>query len=110
MKVPAATALGFALAAINPKNLLMCIGAGVAIGGAELDTASDVIVVAVFSVLAATTVVIPVLAYQLAADRLRVPLDRLKSWLEANNATVMATLILVIAALLIGKGLAALTA
>ncbi|GAA3721899.1 GAP family protein [Gordonia hankookensis] len=108
MKPFTALGLGFALSAINPKNLMMCIAAGVTIGGAALSTGSNIVAVVVFSLLAATTVVIPVLAYQVAADRLRDPLDRLKVWLQENNKTVMATLILVIGIVLIGKGISGL--
>ncbi|PVY30134.1 GAP family protein [Williamsia muralis] len=100
-----AVGLGFALAAINPKNLLMCAAAGVTIGAGALSVGSTVVAVAVFSVLAAMTVVIPVLAYHLAADRLREPLAHLKEWLQANNTTVMSVLILVIGVVLFGKGL-----
>ncbi|CAM3221090.1 Sap-like sulfolipid-1-addressing protein [Williamsia muralis] len=100
-----AVGLGFALAAINPKNLLMCAAAGVTIGAGALSVGSTVVAVAVFSVLAAMTVVIPVLAYHLAADRLREPLAHLKEWLQANNTTVMSVLILVIGVGLFGKGL-----
>ena len=39
-----------------------------------------------------------------AADKMRGPLDRRKAWLQENNATVMAVLILVIGVVLIGKG------
>ena len=102
---PAGHGLGFALAAINPKNLLMCAAAGVTIGAGALSVGSTVVAVAVFSVLAAMTVVIPVLAYHLAADRLREPIAHLKEWLQANNTTVMSVLILVIAVVLFGKGL-----
>ncbi|MDV7135307.1 GAP family protein [Williamsia muralis] len=100
-----AVGLGFALAAINPKNLLMCAAAGVTIGAGALSVGSTVVAVAVFSVLAAMTVLIPVLAYHLAADRLREPLAHLKEWLQANNTTVMSVLILVIGVVLLGKGL-----
>ncbi|MEE3851484.1 GAP family protein [Gordonia sp. LSe1-13] len=105
MKVPAALGLGFVLSAINPKNLMMCIAAGVTIASAGLSASSDTVAVIVFTVLAATTVAVPVIAYQVAAQRLRDPLDRLKVWLEANNSTVMAVLILVIGFVLIGKGI-----
>nr|WP_202422721.1 GAP family protein [Gordonia sp. SID5947] len=108
MKPLTALGLGFALAAINPKNLMMCIAAGVTIGAAALSAGSNIVLVIVFALLAATTVVIPVVAYQIAAQRLRDPLDRLKVWLEANNKTVMATLILVIGIVLIGKGISGL--
>ncbi|QCB49532.1 GAP family protein [Rhodococcus sp. PAMC28707] len=100
-----ALGVGFALAAINPKNLLMCIAAGVTIGGAALDAGQTVVAVAVFSVLSASTIAVPVIAYQIAAQRLEAPLASLKEWLQANNSAVMSVLILVISAVLIGKGM-----
>jgi hypothetical protein len=39
---------------------------------------------------------------------MRGPLDSLKRWLQDNNATVMAVLILVIGAVLLGKGISGL--
>ncbi|WP_049556419.1 GAP family protein [Nonomuraea sp. SBT364] len=97
-----AAGLGAALAAVNPKNLMMCVAAGVAIaqGGTHA-----VLLLAVFTVLAACSVAVPVVVYAVAADRMRAPLDRLKGWLEQNNATVMFVLLLVIGVVLIGKGL-----
>jgi threonine/homoserine/homoserine lactone efflux protein len=103
-----AAGLGFALAAVNPKNLAMAIAAGVAIAGGHLSTGGNIVAVLVFTVLACCTVAVPVIAYAVAADRMRAPLDRLKGWLEANNATVMSVLMLVIGTVLIGKGLGAL--
>lgn len=100
-----ALGLGFLLAAVNPKNLLMCIAAGAAIGSGGLSGGEDVIAVAVFTVLAASTVAVPVLAYAVARDRLRGPLDELKEWLQAHNAAVMSVLLLVIGTVLIGKGI-----
>ena len=97
--------LGFALAAINPKNLLMCIAAGVLIGSASLATAGVVVSSLVFTIIAGSTVAIPVVGYVVAADRLREPLATLKVWLQDNNATVMSVLILVIGVVLIGKGI-----
>lgn len=98
-------AIGFALAAVNPKNLLMCIAAGVTIGAGAEGVGQNVVAVAVFTVLAASTVAIPVIAYQVAAERLSPMLASLKEWLGANNTTVMSVLILVIAIVLIGKGI-----
>jgi threonine/homoserine/homoserine lactone efflux protein len=46
-----ALALGFVLSAVNPKNLLMCIGAGTAIGGGDVNTGEMVIAVAIFTVI-----------------------------------------------------------
>jgi threonine/homoserine/homoserine lactone efflux protein len=103
-----ALGLGFLLSAVNPKNLIMAAGAGVTIGSAALGLGGDAVVVAVFTVIAASTVAVPVLGYLVAAERMRGPLDSVKGWLQENNATVMATLILVIGAVLVGKGVSGL--
>jgi len=99
-----ALGLGFLLSAINPKNLIMLAAAGVAIGAAGLSVGGDVVVIAIYTVIAASTVAVPVIAYAFAKDRMRGPLDKAKTWLEENNATVMSVLILVIGVVLSGKG------
>ena len=103
-----ALGLGFLLAAVNPKNLLLGIAAGVAIGGAGISLGQEAVAIAVFTVIAASTVAVPVVAYLFASDKMRGPLDRLKAWLQQNNATVMAVLVLVIGVVLIGKGISGL--
>lgn len=102
---PAAFGLGFLLSALNPKNLIMGAGAGVAIGSASLDVGAIIVVIAVFTLIAASTVAVPVIAYLIAADKLRGPLDALRGWLERENAIIMALLLLVIGVVLIGKGI-----
>jgi threonine/homoserine/homoserine lactone efflux protein len=97
--------LGFLLAAVNPKNLLLGAGAGVAIGSAALSAGSTAVVIGVFTVIAAASVAIPVVAYLVASKRMSGPLESLRTWLVHNNATVMAVLLLVIGFVLIGKGI-----
>jgi hypothetical protein len=100
-----AAGLGFLLAAVNPKNLLMCVAAGSTIAGGALSTAQDVWSVVVFTVLAASTVAVPVIGYAIGRKRMAGPLESLRGWLTAHNVAVMATLLLVIGVVLIGKGL-----
>ena len=104
-----ALGLGFALAAVNPKNLLMCLAAGTAIGAAHLSGGGDVVAVAVFTVIAASTVAIPVIGYLTARSKMAGPLERLRDWLTQNNATVMVVLLAVIGVVLLGKGISGLT-
>lgn len=99
-----ATGLGLLLSAVNPKNLAMCVAAGVTIASGGLPVGQQVIAVAVFTVLAGSTVLVPVVGYALAAGRVREPLDRLRGWLELHNAAVMSVLLLVIGAVLVGRG------
>ncbi|HEU0240943.1 MAG TPA: GAP family protein [Micromonosporaceae bacterium] len=103
-----AAGLGLVLAVANPKNLLLILGAGVAIGSANLPVGRIVVTVAVFTVVAAISVAAPVIAYRLDRQRASAWLTGLKTWLVANNATVMVVLLLVIGVVLIGKGIGAL--
>lgn len=102
---PVAFGLGFLLSAVNPKNLIMAAGAGVDVGAAALPTGSIVAVIVVYTLIASSTVLIPVVGYLVAADRLRAPLDALRGWLAAENAVIMAVLLLVIGVSMIGKGI-----
>ncbi|MCU1482077.1 MAG: hypothetical protein JWQ19_2863 [Subtercola sp.] len=101
-----ALGLGFLLSAVNPKNLLMAVAAGVALGAAGISVGDDVVVIVVFVVIAASSVAIPVIGYLVASSRLEAPLQALRTWLVHNNATVMSILLLVIGVVVIGKGLA----
>ena len=60
----------------------------------------------IFTLVAASTVAVPVLGHLAARDRMAAPLDRLRAWLTQLNTAVMAVLLLVIGAALIGKGIA----
>ena len=97
--------LGFLLSALNPKNLIMAAGAGTDIGGAALSTGSIIGVIAIYTLIAASTVLIPVVGYLFAADRLGGALDALRTWLTKENAVIMAVLLLVIGFSMVGKGI-----
>ena len=100
-----AAGLGFLLAAINPKKLLLGASAGATIAAGSLSTGQNVTAVVVFTVISASTVAVPVVGYAMARSRMAEPLAVLKEWLTANNATVMGVLLLVIGVSLLGKGI-----
>jgi threonine/homoserine/homoserine lactone efflux protein len=100
-----AAGLGLAHSAINPKNLLMCVAAGSTIAGGSLSAGGDVAAVAASTLLAASTVTVPVVAYAVGRKRMAGPLESLRPWLTTHNVAVMATLLLVIGVVLVGKGL-----
>lgn len=103
--VMSAAVIGFLLSAVNPVNLLMLVSAGLTIGSSQLRGGSLVIVVAVFVAVAASTIVIPVVGYLLAARELARPLELLRGWLARYNAIVVALLLLVIGVYMIFQGL-----
>jgi Sap, sulfolipid-1-addressing protein len=109
MRPVAAAGLAVLLSAVNPKNLLLIAGAAVLIGQADLGASDTVVAVAVFTLLAASTVAVPTLAFLFAGARVQPALDRAKAWLSVHDAAVMAVLLLVIGVTLLGKGIAGLT-
>ena len=109
LKPGASFGLGFLLSALNPKNLLLALGAGVSIGALPLSTGETVGAVVVFTVIAAITVTVPVIAYLIAGERLDPTLDHAKVWLLGNNSAVMAVLIIVFGVSLLGDAIQILT-
>src|SRR5664279_4391859 len=76
-----------------------------ALGSAQLTTAGIVLATAAFTVVASSTVALPVLLYAVVGDRILVPLAGLRTWLQENNAAVMSVVITVIGAVLLVKGI-----
>jgi threonine/homoserine/homoserine lactone efflux protein len=101
-----AGAAALALTVVNPKVLLICAAAGLAIGTAGVDSASDVwIAVAWYVAAAGSTVALPILAYAISGDRLDVSLERLKNWMERQHASLVAAILVVIGLLVLYKGI-----
>lgn len=105
MRAPAAFGLAFALAAVNPKNLLVAASAGAVIGRSALSTGEFIAVVVVFSVVAALSVLLPVLTALLLPRIAVKALTGIRGWLTDNNAVIMTVLLTVIGVNVIGKGL-----
>lgn len=96
------------LSVANLKVFAMCIAAGAAIGSAALGRTGAWQAVVVFTLMAASSVAVPVLAYLVAGDRLDAPLERLKRWMEDNHGALIAGILFFIGAALLYKGIHAL--
>ncbi len=81
------------------------------LGVAQLDlpVGDETAGVIVFVLIAVSTVAAPVIVYRLTGERAQRVLDEMKVWLGQNNAVVMAVLLLIIGALLLGKGISGLS-
>jgi threonine/homoserine/homoserine lactone efflux protein len=103
-----AAAMGVALSAINPKNLVLTIGAAAAIAESGLGTGDQAVALAVFVVIGTLGPGLPVAIYFVMGERAARMLDDLKEWMGHHNAAIMAVICLVIGAKLIGDGISAL--
>lgn len=98
--------LAFVLAAVNPKNLGLTIAAVVSITGAGLSTGEEVGTLAVFIGIASITVAVPVIVNLVMGDKAEAGLTSMKEWLVSNNNVVMAVLLVVLGAKVLGDGIA----
>ena len=96
------------LGGVNPKNLALTAGAGLAIAQAGVSGVSAVVALVIFVAIASLSVAIPVLYFLAAGDGAKQTLDGWKAWLLANNAAVMAVLFVVLGFVLLGQGTSAL--
>lgn len=100
-----AAGAGALLSGANPKNLLLAVAASASIAQAAGTTADEVVAYAVFVLVATLGVAAPVAIALALGDRARRVLDELQAWMSANNAVIMAVLLLVIGAKLVGDAL-----
>ena len=102
---PRAAITALVLVAVNPKVLFMCAAAGLAIGTEGLDRLGAELGVLYYVVIAGFSVVLPIVAYAVSGDRLDPTLARVKDWMEAQHATLVAAILVVLGALVLYKGL-----
>lgn len=98
--------LGILLSAVNPKNLVLAASAGAIIGTTNLTVGQTVGTIGIFTLIASLSIAVPVIAFLVAAGRLERPLRALHDVLVRENAVIMTVVFLVLAAVVIGKGIA----
>ncbi|PQZ94697.1 hypothetical protein CQ018_04945 [Arthrobacter sp. MYb227] len=101
----AAPGFGFLLAALNPKNLMMAMAAGVVFGGAHAGIGTVVGAVTTFTVLAGLSVLVPVVLYLLAPVKILGVLESIMEWLMSNSNTIVMVVLTVLGTQIIGQGI-----
>lgn len=96
--------LGLLLSAANPKVLLLAAAAGLAVGAVPLEPVEVVVVALAFTAVASVSVATPVLLHLVAGRRVTGALAATRTWLLANNAAVLAVVMVVIGLGLVAKG------
>lgn len=107
LTMPRAFGVGIMLAAANPKNLVLALGAGSALAGAGVARGDAVVALIAFVVVASVTVVGAV-AWSLAAPhRSRASLERAKDWFTVHSGAVMTVVLVILGVNLIAESLPA---
>ena len=97
--------LAIVLSVVNPKNLVLILGAAAGLGQLGLDTGDAVVALVVFTVVASLSIIFAVLYDLFGGERAQRTLDEMKAWMTEHNHAVMATLFLVFGVVLISKGI-----
>ncbi len=101
--------MGVLLSALNPKNLLLTVGAAAAIAQIGASTGDQAVALAVFVLLGTLGPAIPVAISFLMGDRATQVLASLRAWMARENTVIMGVLCLVIGAKIIGDAIGTLT-
>jgi threonine/homoserine/homoserine lactone efflux protein len=104
-----AAGLGLGLSAVNPKNLLITVGAAAAIAQTGAGAGGAAVALAVFVVLATIGPAVPLIIDVALGDRSAAPLTGLRGWMAAHNTAIMCVLLVLIGVKLIGDGVTVLT-
>jgi hypothetical protein len=97
-------ALGLVFGIFNPKIIVACAAAGLAIDAATLGTVSQGVAVGYFVVVAGAGTLLPVLAHVVAAARFDRSLERLRAWIQQRQAEISAIALVAIGAVLVLTG------
>ena len=105
LSVPKAGGLGLALTTVNPKNLLLVVAGALSILAASPGPLGQWIALIVFTAIASLGVAAPAVLYLVLGERAAAPLAQTKAWIVENNATNMATVLLLLGLVVLGNGL-----
>lgn len=93
------------LSAINPKNLVLVVGAAAAIAQTGAATGDQAVALVVFVLVGTLGPGIPVAIYFALGERAERVLDGLRTWMSRENVVIMAVICLVLGAKLIGDAI-----
>jgi hypothetical protein len=96
---------GAVLAGASPKNALLAIAAAASIASIGIEVGEEAVAYLVFALIGTVGVATPVVIYFALGERAGSLLDGLKRWMSRNNAVIMAVLLLVIGAKLVGEAI-----
>lgn len=101
--------VSFAVAVVlnfRPKGLLLGITAGLALHTVGLKVGETAALIAIYTAIATSTVVIPIVASFLAPQRVEPKLISARDWLAANGRMLTSVIMFMIGVVILGSGIA----
>lgn len=100
--------LALVLSIANPKELAMGAATGLVIGSLIAEPARALLVGGVYTLIAVLGVALPVVAAVVLGERAQPMLADIRAWLDRNSAVLMAIVLIVFGAMLLGSALSSL--
>ena len=104
-----AAVLGFLLGGINPKNLMLTLGAAATLGASSLSSSELWITGIAYVVVASVTVLVPLGIYVLMRSKADELLANLGEWMKSNSDAITIVVLVIFGVKLLLSGLAGLT-
>jgi len=100
--------VSFAVAVVlnlRPKGLLLGVTAGLVVHAAPLQDGEAAVLMVIYTVIASSTVVIPIVASFLARRKVEPKLLSTRDWITANGRVLTAAMMFMIGVVILGSGL-----
>jgi Sap, sulfolipid-1-addressing protein len=100
--------VSFAVAVLlnfRPKGLLLGIAAGLAMNAASVQANEIIVLIIVYTVIASSTVVVPIVASFLAPSRVEPKLIAARGWMTRNGRLLTSLMMFMIGVVILGYGL-----
>jgi hypothetical protein len=98
----------FAIAVVlslRPKGLLLGVAGGLALSAASLNADDAVLLIIIYTAIATSTVVVPIIASLIAPQRMEPRLISARDWLIVNGRIVTSIMMFMIGVVILGYGL-----
>ena len=91
---------------IRPKAVLLAIAAGLTIRGDSGSLSEALVVIGVYTVIGASTVLVPIVATLVAPARMEPRLTSSRDWLTRNGEAMTSLIVIMVGVVVVGDGLA----
>jgi Sap, sulfolipid-1-addressing protein len=89
----------------RPKGLLLGVAGGLALHAASVKPSQAVVLIAIYTVIASSTVVVPILGSLLAPQRMEPKLVAVRDWMAHNGRLLTSAMMFMIGVVILGAGI-----
>ena len=100
----AAAALAVSLTVLNPKVMIATAAAGLAIGTANVGAVATAVTIGAFTLCSGSTVIVPVVGYVVAAERVDGLMARMRQRAQRHQAVVATAVLALLGLAMVGAG------